>query len=33
MFTVTEKAAEMMKDFFKDQEKIPNIRIFLSQGG
>ena len=33
MFQVTEKAHEMITDFFKDKEEIPNIRIFLSQGG
>jgi len=33
MFQVTEKANEMIKDIFKDKEEIPNLRIFLSQGG
>ena len=33
MFEVTEKANEMIQDFFKDKEDDPIIRIFLSQGG
>jgi Fe-S cluster assembly iron-binding protein IscA len=33
MFEVTEKASEMIKDFLKDREEIPSIRIMLSQGG
>ena len=33
MFQVTEKANEMVQEFFKDKEELPIIRIFLSQGG
>lgn len=33
MFEVTEKANEMIEDFFKDKEGIPYVRIFLSEGG
>ena len=33
MLQVTEKANEMIQEFFKDKKEIPNIRIFLSQGG
>lgn len=33
MFEVTEKASEMLKDFLKDREDSPAIRIMLSQGG
>jgi Fe-S cluster assembly iron-binding protein IscA len=33
MLNVTEKANEMLKEFFKDKEEITPIRIFLSQGG
>ena len=33
MFEVTEKANEMIKDFLKDREETPAIRILLSQGG
>ena len=33
MFTVTEKASEMIKKFFEDKEEVSAIRIFLSQGG
>jgi len=33
MLEVTEKASEMIKDFLKDREEIPAIRIMLSGGG
>jgi hypothetical protein len=33
MFQVSEKASEMIKENFKDREKVPPIRIILSQGG
>jgi hypothetical protein len=33
MFEVTDKAVEMIKDFLKDRDAIPPIRIMLSQGG
>jgi len=33
MLEVTEKASEMIKDFLKDKDEIPAIRIMLSQGG
>jgi hypothetical protein len=33
MFQVSEKAIEMIKEHFTGQEKIPSIRIILSQGG
>jgi Fe-S cluster assembly iron-binding protein IscA len=33
MFQVSEKAAEMMKDYFKERDQTPSIRIMLSQGG
>jgi hypothetical protein len=33
MFQVTEKANEMLEDFFKDKEGTPHVRIYLSQGG
>jgi Fe-S cluster assembly iron-binding protein IscA len=33
MFQVTEKASAMIKDFFKDKEEVPSIRIMLNQGG
>ena len=33
MFEVTEKASEMIKDFLKDRDPVPPIRIMLSQGG
>jgi len=33
MFQVSEKANEMIKEHFADREKVPSIRIILSQGG
>ncbi len=33
MFEITEKANEMIKEFFEDKEGTPYIRIFLSEGG
>jgi len=33
MFTVTEKASEMIKDFLKDKDESTHIRVFLTQGG
>ena len=33
MLEITEKASEMIKDFLKDREGPPPIRIMLSQGG
>ncbi len=33
MFQVTEKATEKLKEYFKDRETVPSIRIVLSQGG
>ena len=33
MFQVTEKAKEMIGDFFKDKEGVPYVRIFLAEGG
>jgi hypothetical protein len=33
MFTVSEKATEMMKERFKDREAMPSIRLLLSSGG
>ena len=33
MFEVTQKASEMIKEFLKDKEEIPPIRIMLSGGG
>lgn len=33
MFDVTQKADEMIQEFFKDKEEARNIRIFLSEGG
>ena len=33
MIEVTEKASEMIKEFLKEREEIPSIRIMLSQGG
>ncbi len=33
MLEVTEKATEMIKEFLKDKDTYPSIRIMLSQGG
>ena len=33
MFEVTEKASEMIKNFLKDREELPAIRLMLAQGG
>jgi Fe-S cluster assembly iron-binding protein IscA len=33
MFEITEKANEKIKEFLKDKEDIPAIRVMLSQGG
>ncbi len=33
MLEVTEKASEMIKEFLKDRDMIPPIRIMMSQGG
>ena len=33
MFEVTEKATEIIKEFLKDKEENPFIRVALSQGG
>jgi Fe-S cluster assembly iron-binding protein IscA len=33
MFQVTEKAHEMLEEFFKDKEGTNYVRIFISQGG
>jgi len=30
---ITEKASEMIKNFLKDREELPAIRVMLSQGG
>jgi len=32
MFEVSEKAAEIIKDMFRDQEKIPSIRVTIEGG-
>ncbi len=33
MLEVSQKASDMIKDFLKDREEMPAIRIMLSQGG
>jgi Fe-S cluster assembly iron-binding protein IscA len=33
MFQVSEKATTMMKDYLKERDQTPSIRIMLSQGG
>jgi hypothetical protein len=33
MFQVSEKATEMLKEYFKGRETLPTIRIYLAPGG
>jgi len=33
MFEITDKASEMLKEYFRDREEIPSIRLFLNEGG
>jgi hypothetical protein len=33
MFSVTEKATEMIKEFLKDRTEIPSIRVVMQEGG
>jgi Fe-S cluster assembly iron-binding protein IscA len=33
MLEITEKASDMIKDFLKERDEVPAIRIMLSQGG
>lgn len=33
MFEITEKASNMIKDFLKDKDEFPPVRLMLSQGG
>ena len=33
MLQVSEKATEMLKEYFKDREPLPTIRIYLAPGG
>jgi hypothetical protein len=33
MFEVSEKASEMIKEAFRDQGKIPSIRVVFNKGG
>ena len=33
MFEVTEEASDMIKDFLKDKDEFPPIRLMLAQGG
>lgn len=33
MFQVTENASAIIKDFFRDKEEAPSIRIMLNHGG
>jgi hypothetical protein len=33
MFEVSDKASEMLKDYFKDREELPSIRLVLNEGG
>jgi len=33
VFEVTEKASDMIKNFLKDREELPAIRLMLANGG
>jgi Fe-S cluster assembly iron-binding protein IscA len=33
MFSVSEKASEMIKDFLKDRSEVPSIRVVMQEGG
>ncbi len=33
MFEVTEKATEVIQDYFKDKASITPLRVYLAQGG
>ncbi len=33
MFQVSEKASEMLKEYFQGRETVPSIRIYLTPGG
>ncbi len=33
MIEISDKAIEMLKDYFKDREEIPSIRLLLNEGG
>ncbi len=33
MFEISDKASEMLKDYFKDKEALPSIRLILNEGG
>jgi len=33
MFEVTEKASRMIKEFLKNRENFPPIRVMMTQGG
>jgi len=33
MFEITEKASDRIKDFLKDRDEFPPIRLMMSSGG
>jgi Fe-S cluster assembly iron-binding protein IscA len=33
MFSVSEKASEMIKEFLKDRPEAPSIRVVMQEGG
>jgi hypothetical protein len=33
MFEASEKASEIIRETFRDQEKIPSIRVVFNEGG
>jgi Fe-S cluster assembly iron-binding protein IscA len=33
MFTISEKASDMIKEFLKDRKDAPSIRVLMQEGG
>ena len=33
MFEISDKASEMMKEYLKDKEEAPSVRVILEEGG
>lgn len=33
MFEITDKAGEMMGEYFKERDEVPSVRIVLTEGG
>jgi len=33
MFSVSEKASEMIKEFLKNRTEVPSVRVLMQEGG